>query len=87
MPLSSVLQAFKSRKPSPSAKKIRVGLIGAGRMGQLHARLIHENSGADFAGITDADPSRAEALARKWRTKTFLQSVDLIGQADGAFRR
>jgi predicted dehydrogenase len=81
MPLSSVLQAFKSKNTS-SAKKIRVGLIGAGRMGQLHARLIHENPGAEFAGIVDSEASRRDPLAKKMRTRSFARAADLLGQVD-----
>src|SRR5438105_1993117 len=80
-PLSSVLQAFKSRSPA-LAKKVRIGLIGAGRMGQLHARLLRRNRGAEFVGIADADSVRSQALAKKTRTTAYPQASELLGKAD-----
>jgi predicted dehydrogenase len=81
MPLSSVLQAFKIKK-SAAVRKIRVGLIGAGRMGQHHARHLRENPGAELVGIADSDISRSEALAKKYRTQAFSRALDLLGHVD-----
>ena len=108
MPLSSVLQAFKTYLSSSSpavsgrgsifakmdsppttagndvgiARKVRVGLVGAGRMGRLHARHLRQNSGADFIGVVDQDPSLSQALAKKSRTRVFAQASDLLGQTE-----
>src|ERR1700681_3716931 len=84
MPFSSVLQAFrsKSRKDIGNARKVRVGLVGAGRMGQHHARLLSQSPYADFVGIVDSDASRRTALAKKWRVQAFAQATDLLGQAE-----
>src|SRR5262249_3634814 len=84
MPLSSVLQAFKPKSKLPPARKVRVGLIGAGRMGQLHARLLSENPGVEFVGVVDADPAKGHSLAKKYRTQAFSQAKDLIGRAEAA---
>jgi predicted dehydrogenase len=81
MPLNSVLRAFKA-KPSGSIRKVRVGLVGAGRMGQLHARLLSQNPGAEFIGIADTDSARCKALAKKTRTQAFQQASDLLGQVE-----
>ena len=84
MPLSSVLQAFKSHgaKTAGPTRKVRVGLVGAGRMGQLHARLLSENSGASFIGVSDSDPARSKALAKRVRTQAIPQAEDLLGQVE-----
>jgi scyllo-inositol 2-dehydrogenase (NAD+) len=43
---------------------IRIGVVGTGRMGQWHARVIAEAlPGARLAGIADADAGRAESTA------------------------
>ncbi len=80
MPLSSVLQAFKSKSPVP-ARKVRVGLVGAGRMGQLHARLLSQNQGAEFVGIADADFTRSQLIEKPF-TSTIFEAEDLISLAD-----
>jgi len=83
MPLSSVLQAFKSKvRKKLAVRKVRVGLVGAGRMGQFHAQLLSRNPDAEFIGIVDQDASRCKALAKKTRTQTFSQASDLLGQVE-----
>lgn len=42
---------------------MRVGVIGTGGMGQLHARHVAEASGHTLAGVMDVDRARAEAVA------------------------
>ena len=42
----------------------RVAIVGAGRMGKLHARVIGEMPGAELACVVDANPATAEAVAR-----------------------
>ena len=44
---------------------LRIGVVGTGRIGQWHARLVAEAlPGARLAGIADADAARAERVAR-----------------------
>ncbi len=81
MPISSVLQAFKS-KPNRAVRKVRVGLVGAGRMGQLHARLLSHNAAVEFVGIVDSDPTRSQPLAKKYRTQTFFQASELLDKTE-----
>ncbi len=47
-------------------KSVRVLLIGAGRIGHVHARAISQSAGAVIAGIADSDFSRASALAGQY---------------------
>jgi myo-inositol 2-dehydrogenase/D-chiro-inositol 1-dehydrogenase len=44
---------------------MRVALIGAGRIGALHARLLAATPGVDHLVIADAMPDRATAVARE----------------------
>lgn len=81
MPISSVLQVFKT-KPQRNIRKIRVGLVGAGRMGQLHARLLSQNPGAQFIGIADSDASRSAPLAKKYRIPAFTNPRDFLDKVD-----
>ncbi|MBC8041821.1 MAG: Gfo/Idh/MocA family oxidoreductase [Rhizobacter sp.] len=50
------------------ATPLRIALIGAGRLGAIHAKLLREISSERddviFAGIYDADPARAAAVAK-----------------------
>lgn len=42
---------------------IRVGLIGCGRMGEIHLRIIKEIPGVRIVGLADTDADRANTLA------------------------
>jgi predicted dehydrogenase len=52
-----------------------IALVGAGRMGSSHARVIAESSLADLGVVIDADQTAAESLAqRHWaRSSTCLE--------------
>jgi myo-inositol 2-dehydrogenase/D-chiro-inositol 1-dehydrogenase len=44
---------------------IRIGLLGTGRIGRLHARLIaNEVEGFDLASVYDVDPNAGQEVAR-----------------------
>ncbi len=55
---------------------IRLAVIGAGRIGQIHATNAARNTGASLAGIADALPEPAAKLAAK--LGTTVVSVDQI---------
>jgi myo-inositol 2-dehydrogenase / D-chiro-inositol 1-dehydrogenase len=44
---------------------MRVALLGAGRIGRMHARFISENPGVERLLVADADKARAEGVARE----------------------
>jgi myo-inositol 2-dehydrogenase/D-chiro-inositol 1-dehydrogenase len=46
----------------------RIALIGAGRIGKIHARNIALNPRTELAGVIDPVAPAAEALAAEWRT-------------------
>jgi myo-inositol 2-dehydrogenase/D-chiro-inositol 1-dehydrogenase len=57
---------------------IRIGLLGAGRIGHIHGRNVAEHKGARLAAVADAIPESALALARA--TGAAAMSVEeLIG--------
>jgi len=58
---------------------IRFGLIGAGRIGKVHARTIAGNPKAKLAYIADALPKAAQDLATQYGAK--VASVDEIMKA------
>ena len=45
------------------SEKIRVGLVGTGRIGQIHACTLATMSGADLVAVTDVIPEAARACA------------------------
>jgi myo-inositol 2-dehydrogenase/D-chiro-inositol 1-dehydrogenase len=47
---------------------LRVAVIGAGRIGRIHAANLVRTPGAELAGVCDADPGAAQALAAECRS-------------------
>ena len=58
---------------------MRIGIIGSGVMGQLHARVYRE-LGADLVGVADVDRKVAEELANRYQTRAFVDYEELLGQ-------
>ncbi|GAB2749185.1 Gfo/Idh/MocA family oxidoreductase [Salinifilum aidingensis] len=66
-----------------SEHDVRIGLIGAGRMGADHARRIHERiSGARLAVVGDPDADRAHAAAADTGARVTTDPSDVITSAD-----
>ncbi|NKB71649.1 MAG: hypothetical protein GKR89_31630 [Candidatus Latescibacteria bacterium] len=67
------------------SKKLRVGVVGCGAMGQNHLGVYQQLGDAvEIAALCDANPKRLEAAAKSWpqaRTsadfQTFLEPADL----------
>ena len=47
-------------------RKVKVGLIGAGRIAQVHMRAITSIEGIEVVAVADIIKSRAEETAKKW---------------------
>jgi len=62
--------------------KIRVGVIGVGRLGQHHARLYADSPNADLVGVVDTDRSRAGKIARSYSTQALFDHRMLLGRVD-----
>lgn len=64
-------------------RKVRVGVIGVGRMGRHHARAYaHFNYLCDFVGVYDVDPAASAAVAEKFEVQAFERVEDLLGQVE-----
>jgi len=57
--------------------KVKVGVIGAGVMGSLHARIYNQLEECELVGICDIDPSKIQ-VAEKYQCKFFSDSDELL---------
>lgn len=63
--------------------KLRVGVIGVGKMGRLHARAYdHFNHLCNFKGIYDPDSQAADAVARQYEVTAFSTVSELLQNVD-----
>jgi len=62
--------------------QLRVGLVGAGSMGSLHARTVASNESSQLVWVADPDTANAARLAERWGAKSIaeadLASVDAV---------
>jgi predicted dehydrogenase len=62
--------------------RIRIGLLGAGRMGKNHARVLSTLRYADLVGIYDPNPIASDALAKQHGVMSFSCPEELLRQVD-----
>ncbi|MDZ4088997.1 MAG: inositol 2-dehydrogenase [Tabrizicola sp.] len=55
---------------------IRFGLLGAGRIGKVHAKAVSGNPGATLVAVSDAMPAAAQAIADQYGCD--VRSIDAI---------
>ncbi len=58
---------------------VKFGLLGAGRIGKVHARAIRSDANAELVAVADAVPAAAEALAREYGCD--IRSIEAIEAA------
>jgi predicted dehydrogenase len=63
-------------------KKVRVGVIGVGYLGQFHAEKYANIPDVELVGLLDADPGRASEIAGRLNTQAFVDPAHLIGKVD-----
>lgn len=61
--------------------KLRIGVIGAGTMGALNARLACENPDTVLVGICDLQETRALSLGEKYEVPAYSSVEDMIQSA------
>ena len=61
---------------------VRVGVIGVGHLGSLHAKMLADIPGAVLAGVFDLDPERAREVASQCRTGAAASVAELLGRTD-----
>lgn len=63
-------------------KKIRVGIIGVGYLGEHHARIYSQLDGVELVGVADVNKKRAEDIAEKTSTVPYYNYKDIINLVD-----
>ncbi len=63
-------------------KKIRTAVVGAGKMGAIHAKVYDELPQSDFVAVVDVDRDKAEHLANRYGCFAFTDCVDVLDKVD-----
>ncbi len=62
--------------------KIRTAVVGAGKMGAIHARVYHQLAQSELVAVVDIEAQKAGKLAKKYRCAAFTDSKDILGRVD-----
>ncbi|MFH1691440.1 MAG: Gfo/Idh/MocA family oxidoreductase [Candidatus Omnitrophota bacterium] len=63
-------------------KQLKVGVIGAGKLGTIHAKIYAQAEGIAFIGVCDLDKNKAQNCADLYKTTPFQDYKDLVAQTD-----
>jgi len=63
-------------------KKMRFGVVGAGKLGGFHSRTLSNMPGVELVGISDPNLLRAQMLAWQYNCVAYKHHEELFGQVD-----
>jgi predicted dehydrogenase len=62
--------------------KIRTAVIGAGKMGSIHAKVYHKMPQAQLVAVVDSDIQKAKKLAKKFKSQAFHDCSEIVDKVD-----
>ncbi len=62
-------------------RRIRVALLGCGRIAHVHAGYLRQVPEVEFVGAADLDAAGREAFTRRWQLPTFSDPEELLAAA------
>ena len=62
--------------------KIRTAVIGAGKMGAIHAKVYDQLPQCELVGVVDKNIESAQKLAKKYNVEAYTDSTALLGKVD-----
>lgn len=62
--------------------KLKVGVIGVGHLGSLHAKMYAEIESVEFAGVFDVNTEKRNEVAAKYKVRSFDSMDALFAAAD-----
>jgi predicted dehydrogenase len=66
-----------------SSEHVRVGLVGLGRFGKLHAAVLSELPGVELAAVCDPQPNEVTALVARYEgARGFTDFAEMLNTAD-----
>ncbi len=64
------------------ANPIRVGVVGVGYLGNIHAKIYSNISGVELVGVVDVDRANVDKVAAQYGCEGYTDAADLIGKVD-----
>jgi len=64
------------------ANPIRVGVVGVGYLGNIHAKIYSNIPGVELVGVVDVDRTNVDKIAAQYGCEAYTDATDLIGKVD-----
>ena len=68
------------------SEKMRTAVVGAGKMGAIHAKVYDQLPQSELVAVVDIDVSKAERLAEQYNCLATTSCVDILEKVDGAWK-
>jgi predicted dehydrogenase len=65
-----------------SDSKIRTAVVGAGKMGSIHAKVYRQLPESELVAVVDVDPARAAQLAEQHGCRACTDCAEILGKVD-----
>ncbi len=65
----------------PFHRRIRVALLGCGRIAHVHAGYLRQVPEVEFVGAADLDTASREAFTARWQLPSFADPEELLAAA------
>jgi len=62
--------------------KVRTAVVGAGKMGGIHAKVYDQLPQSDFVAVVDIDANKAKHLAEQYNCLAFTDYADIMDKVD-----
>ena len=62
--------------------KVRTAVVGAGKMGTIHAKVYDQLPQSKLVAIVDTDATRAKRLAQKYNCADYTNCTDILEKVD-----
>ena len=62
--------------------KLKIGIIGVGHLGKLHAKMFSNIKNCELIGIFDIDPGNAKAVGDEFGVRVFENEKSLLDEVD-----
>jgi len=64
--------------------KVRTAVVGAGKMGAIHAKVYDRLPQSNLVAVVDTDTAKAKRLAQKYNCSHYTDCSDILGKVDAA---
>ncbi|MDR3609825.1 MAG: Gfo/Idh/MocA family oxidoreductase [Ignavibacteriaceae bacterium] len=63
-------------------EKLKIGVIGIGHLGKLHAKMFKQISNCELVGVFDSDSDQLSHVASEFNVKAFKNIPEMLGSVD-----